>query len=221
MESRFKIVPLIPLEKVVLFPRALMSIQMPSTPQVLALGDYIAQDAELCLALHKKNNGKATAHLDRSSLKEVYHTACIGRVVNKEIGTNNQYKILIEGVERARILEEIRRKPIVLVKVEIIHDFIDITKKAEINAELQQLLNLTRQLGDMLPHFKSIIKSIIAAYPHPAIIADLITYTFIKDPYAKLSILEELDTLRRIKLVAVQMRNIFHRLSRQRNRDIL
>ncbi|MCD6384833.1 hypothetical protein J7M23_03555, partial [Candidatus Sumerlaeota bacterium] len=78
MESRFKIVPLIPLEKVVLFPRALLSIQMPSVPQVLALGDYIAQDAELCLALQKKNN-KGIPHLSRTHLKDVYHTACIGR----------------------------------------------------------------------------------------------------------------------------------------------
>jgi ATP-dependent Lon protease len=215
MESKTKIVPLFPLEKVVLFPRALLSIQMPPVKKVLGLGDYIAPDAEICFGLLKQSKDESESD---TVLDEIYRTGCIGRVVNKEIYGKEHYRLLVEGIERVRIGQAVRHKPILQVETEILHDYVDINRKEEINQELSHLLKLTRQMGKMLPHFNPIIKSIIAAYPHPAIIADLITYTFIKDTYAKICVLEELDTLRRVRLVAVQMRGIFQRLSRQHNR---
>ncbi len=219
MEARTKIVPLFPLAKVVLFPRALLSIQISLHPGMIGLGDYLAQDAELCLALQR--DVKESLPLDTLDMGTIFHTACVGRVVNKENVSKNDYKVLIEGIERVRILEQIRHKPITQVNVEVLHDYVDLSKKTQLSSELQELLELSTKLGEMLPHFKPIIKSIVTAYPHPAIIADLITYTFIKDNYTKLSILEELDSLRRVKLVLIQVKHIFHRLNRQRNRDKL
>lgn len=204
------------LDQVVLFPRALLSIQMPQAKQLLGLGDYISLDAEICLGLLKGNKENLG---EKKREEEVFRIACLGRIINKESGDKNGYKFLVEGTERCRIIERLRHKPVMLAKVETLSDFVDITKKAEVQTELQQLLDLCQQLVYMLPHFRPIIKSIIATAPHPAIIADLITYTFIKDPYAKISILGELDTLRRIRLVAVQMRNIFTQLSRQHHRE--
>ena len=218
MEIRTKIVPLFPLEKVVLFPRALLSIQMPPLTKVLGLGEHVTQDAEICFGLVKDLKKKDSQGQEETP-RETYKIACVGRVVNKEIQGDDSYRILVEGVERVRIIRQVRSKPVEQVEVEVLHDFVDLTRKADVNDELGHLLKLTRQMGKMLPHFNPIIKSIIAAYPHPAIIADLITYTFIKDTYTKLCVLEELDTLRRIRLVTVQMRGIFRKLSRQHNRD--
>ncbi len=219
MDIKTKIVPLLPIEKVVLFPRALLSIQIPSQRTMMGLGDYLVQDAELCFGVPRKSDNKKSSSITRT--RDVYRHACIGRIVNKEVDSKNEYKFLVEGIERVAIIEEVRTKPVVLVKVEVLHDFLDLSRKSEVNEEMRHVVKLSRRLGGMLNHLNPIIKSILAAYPHPAIIADLITYTFIKTPYDKLSILEELDTLRRLKLVRVQLQNIFHRLSRQRNRDRL
>jgi Lon protease-like protein len=217
MDSQKKIVPLFPLEKVVLFPRALLSIQMPPLQKVLGLGDYITQDAEICFGVARQTEEQTSP--DDIPLSSTYRTACIGRVVNKDVKGDHKYRLLIEGVERVRILREIRQKPVVQVEVEVLHDFVDVTRKSDMNRELGELLSLTRQMGDMVSQYNPIIKSIIAAYPHPAIIADLITYTFIKDAYAKLCVLEELDALRRIRLVTVQMRALLTTVTRQHNRD--
>ena len=219
MQPETKIIPLFPLDNVVLFPHALLSIHIPAYNHVLGLGDYIVQDAELCFGLMKK-----TQRNDFSSSpvpSEVFHSACVGRVVNKERDKKNEYKVLIEGIERVSIIEEVRNKPIIMVRVEVLHDFIDLANKVETNKEMKHTLCITEELGELLPHFRPIIRSIVAAYPHPAIIADLIAYTFVKDTYSKQSILEELDTHRRLKLINIQIENITRRLSRQRNRDTL
>lgn len=217
VDTKIKIMPLFPLEQVVLFPRALLSVQMPTANQILGLGEYITLDAEICLGLLKNHKSELQGKVAKEN--DVYHIACVGRIINKEPQGKNGFKFLLEGTERARIIEHIRQRPVVMVKVEILNDYIDIDQKADLQAEMKELLRLLQNLGEMLPHFRPIIKSITATYPHPAIVADLIAYTFIKDTYAKLSILSELNALRRLKLVAVQLRNISAQLSRQHQQN--
>lgn len=217
MQPETKILPLFPLENVVLFPHALLSIQIPAYTNVLGLGDYVVQDAEICFGLLKKTKRKNLSSPMEPA--EVFRRGCVGRVVNKNRDKKNEYKVLIEGIERVSIIEEVQDKPIILARLEVIHDFIDLDNKTETNKEMKHTLCITEELGELLPHFRPIIRSILAAYPHPAIIADLIAYTFVKDSYAKQSILEELDTHRRLKLINIQIENMIRRLSRQRNRD--
>ena len=57
------------------------------------------------------------------------------------------------------------------------------------------------------------IASAWSTHPHPLVAADLLTATVVVDPYDRQSILEQVDPIRRLQLVRVQLGNAAWQLS--------
>jgi ATP-dependent Lon protease len=91
--------PMIPLRDAVLFPGMMMPFLVGREYSLKALGSAIEKDRRLFLAAQR------SAQITNPRLEDIFSIGCVGYVVESIRQDDGNTKVLVEGVERARILE--------------------------------------------------------------------------------------------------------------------
>ena len=218
MEAEVLHVPLFPLPKTVFFPNMLLRLHVYE-------GDH-QQVAEACLdgdhrlAIAMLRQGGEALHVQSPP---VYRTMGLGRVVHHRQLEDGKLEISVEGVARLRLLREVSHDPYRIVEAEVLSGYSTPAENSshQIKQTYGQLLSSLERMQLLLPQFKEACQKIIAANPHPGVVADLLANHFVVDAYDKQCILDELDVLRRIRLVNIQLQRIVENFSRAHFRDRL
>jgi Lon protease-like protein len=201
--------PLFPLPDAVLFPR---------THQPL----HIFEDRYRAMITHVMNGDRkllGMAHL-REGYQEnyfgcpaVFRVVTAARVLFADRLEDGRWNILIEGVERVRIIDEIQQSPFRVAQVESLPDEVDPKRKPETEALMLKLAEFAEQLAASLGEERRILTNLVNTYQHPGIVCDVVASRLVADPYARQSILNERDLIRRLRLTMIQVQSLIRDLA--------
>lgn len=207
MDSDYLDIPLFPLPNVTLFPRTILPLHV-FEPRYRALAAAALKgDRLIGMALLREGWQK-----DYFGRPVVFRTMGVGRIVDYEHLADGRYNLVLEGVCRARLIEEHEVRAYRVARVAVLDDMPIDRKQAEVRDLVMDLTAQCEAIGRHLKEGRGLIQSALASHPHPAVIADLLASHLVADPYERQSILEETDPLRRLKLVLVQARRLRDRL---------
>lgn len=207
--------PFFPLPGLVLFPHTHLPLHIFEPRYVSLVRDVLEQDQHMATA-----NIRQSDQMDYFGNPKVYKTITEARIVDYHELPNDRYEILLEGVCRARILEELPTEPYRVARAESLTDILHQADRSAINVEREEMLMLARKLAARFEMLDERLKNIENAHLHPGIIADVIASLVVKDTYARQGLLEELEVRRRIRMVIVQLKTLLARLREQAPEDL-
>jgi Lon protease-like protein len=208
METLSYTLPIFPLTREVLFPRARLPLYVFEPRYISLVNDCIHADHRLGVALVRSRRP-----LLRESTPPLHQFLGVGRIIDSTRLPDGKYNILVEGVERARLLEEIPHGPYRVASLRPLGDRYDTVLPEALGELFREMTRLAQAVTDLLPKYRRPLRTILHTYQHPSIVADLLAFHFIPHPYDRQCVMEEMDVGRRLRLVSVQLRILLRRLS--------
>lgn len=183
---------LFPLPGLVLFPHAVQPLHIfePRYRQMTA--DAISGDRLIALVLLQ--SGWEESYDDKP---RIYTTACLGRIVADQSLSDGRYNLLLRGLTRIRILDEINSPKLYReARVEVIHD--------HVNAEVDELMSLRTAIADLLlPRVSSTVRdhlqSVFQSEMPLGQVCDVLSFALPLPPETKQVLLETSDVVERAK----------------------
>lgn len=138
-ESFSGIVRLFPLPNLVLFPGVIQALHIFEPRYRKLMEDTLQTDQLITLALTEDDSGVELEHSP-----PLYSTVCIGKVITHNCLEDGRYNLLLMGIQRAAIVEELAAdEPYRVAKVEILKETCNATVEQVIEAR-KELINLFR-----------------------------------------------------------------------------
>ncbi len=139
-----------------------------------------------------------SAETEDPDWSDLYRMGTIARILKViKLGENN-YSVVLQGVERFQIVEEIERDPYLIALVLSIPD--EPNEDLEIEALAQSLKETGRQLITLLPNLPKEATGILDHVTEPGILADLVASNLTVDVAEKQEVVEAVDVGRRIRI---------------------
>lgn len=192
--------PLFPLPNVVLFPRTHLSLHI-FEPRYLAMMEEVMAGARR-MALCQLRPGWEK---DYEAAPPLFRVAGSGRVLFAEQQKDGTWDILLEGIERVLLVEEIRSEPFRVATVEPIVEEVPREELEETREVMGSVAQLAEALGRQIPSLKRQLTNLVNTHQHPGVVCDIVAACLVSDGYARQSILAERNILRRLRLVSIQL----------------
>jgi Lon protease-like protein len=191
-------VPVMPLPGAVLFPYALLPLYIFESRYREMLEHALSQHRMFCVTLVKPSCPEWFAPED------FYHVAGVGLIracVGRSDGTSN---LILQGIERVRITGFEQEAPFPIARIDRLES--DSTTSVEtdaLGAKVLELYSKFKGNGRKLP---SKVDEYLSDLNDPAMLADLVTSTFVSDSLRRQQVLEELSVNNRLRLVIRYLR---------------
>ncbi|MFH0794265.1 MAG: LON peptidase substrate-binding domain-containing protein [bacterium] len=210
IENDVRTIPIFPLPNVVFFPRTQLPLHIFEPRYRQLTKDCLNGDRILGVVMLK--NGWERNYYDSP---DCFKMLGIGRIVEHEELPDGLYNIVLQGLCRARILTELQQRPYRLAQVQILREDFKQYERDEILDEVRQLRKNCRRLAEAIPQYAELMEKICSKSSRPALFVDLIANHFVLESYDRQSLLSELNILRRLRLVRVQIKEILSRCTPQ------
>jgi Lon protease-like protein len=188
-----KRVPVMPLPSVLLFPHALLPINIIEPPFQKMLELALKQHRMFCVALLKG------ARTKWSSTDDFFHIAGIGLIracISHHDGTSS---VVLQGLRRVRFSAFEQSNPFPIAHIVPLDS--DATSSVETDALSAKVLELySKRLPEKIDHYLSLLGNTEA-------LADLIAATMVNDVLRRQRILEELTVNQRLRLLIKYLRD--------------
>lgn len=179
-------VPIFPLPNTVLFPGILLPLHIFEPRYREMVGDALTGNRLIAMALLRP--GWENDYYGRP---EVYSTICIGRIVNEQRLPDGRYNLMLYGLKRARIVEELKTSKLYRV----------------VAAELAEETGAELRVSDLEGPQQNFLRAAAGALPGLNVdgsasvgtLVDVIGACLIQDVSVKQQILEELDVRARLE----------------------
>ncbi len=194
-------VPLLPLRGVIVFPCMTVPLEVGRDRSVAAVEEAMIGNRLVMLASQKQ------ARLNEPTPADIFSIGKLAEIRQMARYPDGTIRVLVEGLERARILEYTQAEPFYKVRVEDLRPFEPMTKELEalMRAALTYFESYVR-LGKKVP---AEILSSIQAVQDPGRLADDIAAHLPLRPEDKQSVLEAVSvTLRLERLCAILLKEI-------------
>jgi uncharacterized protein len=187
-------VPLFPLPNVVLFPRAVLPLHIFEERYKEMTARALAADRVIAMALLKP--GWEKCYYAAPAIEPV---VCVGRILTHEKLPDGKYNFLLQGVLRARVVDEDRSRSYRRAALEPLRE------RAAMEIDLSnERLRLTATFAEgafaSLPIVQQFAQMLASPMP-TADIADLLAFNFLDDVALKQSLLADPDVRRRVERV--------------------
>lgn len=193
-------VPIFPLPEAVLFPRTHLRLHV-FEPRYLQMMDYSMANGQRFAIAHLKPGYEK----DYFGAPPVYKVATHARILLADRLDDGRWNLLLEGIERIRIISEVQLTPFRLVHYDPLVDEVP----QIVRDEAMKLMHTAAAKAEAIAnHFENgprLLTNLVNTMQHPAVVADVIAAITISDAYNRQSILNETDVLRRLKLVHVHL----------------
>jgi Lon protease-like protein len=185
-------VGLFPLPNVVLFPAQQLSLHVFEPRYRKLVNDVLEKGSQL--ALPRLEPGYDS---DYYGAPPVLATCGIGRIIEYARLPNGRFNIVVLGLGRVRIVEELRSEPYRVARVQMLSDILH-SQPMVAETLRTELLKLVRRTA---PHLSGPAKELegrLRGAAHAGECADIAAGTLIEDPDERQALLEELDPTRRL-----------------------
>lgn len=200
MDNNIKLLPLIPLRGMNIFPYMVLHFDVGRVKSILALEDAMLNNQEVFLVSQKQ------AKIEEPEEKDIYSigTVCNIKQILKLPG--DTIRVLVEGVKRGKILKYKDSEPFIRAEVEIIED--------EICKEDKKCKALLRTIDKS---FEEYIKLSVNNFPdalfsleeteEPGRYCDIVSSYLILKPETKQELLETIEVIKRLEKLLFILKN--------------
>lgn len=197
------IVRLFPMPNLVLFPGVIQALNIFEPRYRLMMEEAVEKDGLITMAMIKPE--QLATSPQRPS---IFETVCIGKIMTHAKLQDGCYNLLLAGIRRARILEEVNFElPYRKARVEVMEDFVD---DEEIVDDLR--LKIVEQFIEILPNNSHLdresLDSLLDSNVGTGQLVDLIAYSSGATPLQLQKILEMNDVQARAQLILKVMQEI-------------
>jgi len=125
MEITNKLVPLLPLRDIIIFPHMVVPLFVGREKSINALEDAMNSEKDVLLV------AQMNAKTNDPKQEDVYKIGTLGTIIQMLRLPDGTVKVLVEGKKRARVLRYVENTEFFLVEVEEIHENNDVTIEVE------------------------------------------------------------------------------------------
>lgn len=193
-DKKIEILPILPLFDAALFPKMVLPLVVMQGESVKLVDEAMASDRLIGLVVSKK-----IAKESASPEEDLYAIGTSALILKMAKTQDNRAQLLVQGLNRFKILEFIDSKPYLQARIEIIPE--EETKDTETEALVANLLNLFGRIAELSPGLPPEIGTMAKSIQEPGTLADMIASTINTTPDEKQKILELIDTHERLKEV--------------------
>ncbi len=186
-----------------LFPRTILPLHIYEPRFFRLVSDALKRERRLATANLKKGWEK-----DYYGRPAIYRTVTIARILHADRLSENRYDILIEGIERAEVAEEIPGKPYRIATYRPLVEELPLSQRDSLRESAQEMLAMAERLARRRPELRNCLTNLENTHRHPGIIADRIASILVNESYDRQSLLDEPSVRRRVELVNVQLRSL-------------
>jgi len=197
--SRADFFPTLPLRDIVIFPGMIVPLFVGRDKSIRALNEVMKTDKKIIL-LTQKN-----AEIDDPVEEDLYSIGCESKILQLLKLPDGTVKVLVEGIDRIKIIETKNEKEIFMCSMEIVKDKIDskedlLSFSIAIIRKLEKLTNLNKKISTEL-------FSNLKEQKNPSKIADLIAGQLNISIFEKQKLLETIDLKSRLEKLMNHINN--------------
>lgn len=198
---------LFPLPNVVLFPAQSLSLHVFEPRYRRLVSDVIEHDA--LLAIPRLRPGFDSEYY---GAPPVFETCGVGQISEYTRLPDGRFNILVRGLARVRLLDELRSEPYRVARAEAAPD-LELPPTGIAESLHTELLKLLRRAAPHLLGPAKQLESRVRAASGAAESADIVAGTLVEDPDARQALLEELDPCRRLTWLVAHVHGLGARLA--------
>ena len=204
-QQQLQKLPMFPLPNVVLLPGGLLPLHIFEQRYRDMTRDLLAGPGLLAMA-----RLRADTPADEAGQPAVYSTVGVGQVIASARLEDGRYNILVRGLCRAEVAEELVCDTLYRQVRAVPLDDIDAEPMAVLRATQDKLLSLCDQLADSLEPSGPQLRALIRSASSPGACADIVSAVLVADPDERQAQLENLDPGQRLERA---IRHVDHILS--------
>lgn len=195
MKKETKVLPLIPLRGITIFPHMVIHFDVGREKSILALEDAMINDGEIFLCTQKD------AKIEQPEKEDIFEvgTICTIKQILKLPG--DTIRVLVEGIDRGKILKFVEKEPFFKVEIEIIEE----VENEERDNNVEALVRVTRDAFNEYVNLSGNIPVEAAVsmdeIEEPGELSDIISSYLLLDGDKKQEILETLNPVDRLEKV--------------------
>jgi ATP-dependent Lon protease len=174
--------PILPLRGTVLFPELILPIMVGRKKSVKLIDEAMEGDRIIGVVTQHSSEVEEP---DASELYSIGVAAHVVRMVREMDGTQ---RVIVQGLERIRILRFVQEDPYLIAEVKVLAD--EEVKGVEIDALVMNLKNLFQRAVELAPHLTVELKNMVLNIKDPGILADIIASNLNINPSEKQEVLE-------------------------------
>ena len=194
--------PVMPLQGMVVFPEMGMPLTVNAQRQIKLVDDVLAGNRMVVVVAQKDPQHEP------ENLADLYEIGTAGVIVRMLRFPDNSTRVLLQGLKRVRLLEQIGPDPYLQAKVGVMEEQFESSEQLDalmshMAAEFERMIGMVEQLPDELK---------IAAMNtnHPGRLADLIAVNLKLEVAERQAILSEMDLQKRLEMVATHLNHQLH-----------
>jgi len=200
--------PSLPLRDIVVFPGMIVPLFVGRDKSIKALNEVMKTNKKIVLVTQKN------AEIDDPTEKDLYSFGCESKILQLLKLPDGTVKVLVEGIDRIKIIESKSEKEFLMSSTEVVKDKIDskedlLSLSIAIIRKLEKLTNLNKKISSEL--FTSLKEQ-----KNPSKIADLIAGQLNISIFEKQKLLETFDLKTRLEKLMDHINNEINVVSVER-----
>jgi len=197
--SRTDFFPSLPLRDIVIFPGMIIPLFVGRDKSIRALNEVMKTNKKIILVTQKN------AEIDDPTEEDLYSVGCESKILQLLKLPDGTVKVLVEGIDRIKIIETKNEKEIFMCSMEVVKDKIDskedlLSLSIAIIRKLEKLTNLNKKISTEL--FTNLKEQ-----KNPSKIADLIAGQLNISIFEKQKLLETIDLKSRLEKLVNHINN--------------
>src|SRR5882724_4719129 len=193
--------PILPLRNSVLFPGAIIPIDVGRRKSVRLVEDAIAKERPVIGILTQKD-----ARTEDPGSGDLYMVGCAARILKVIKLAKDNFSVILQGVSRIKVGDYTQTEPFILAKVQSAPD--PTTSDVELDALVMNLKDIAKRVIKLMPELPKEAGALVDSVTEPGQLADLITSNLDLQVEEKQAVLETFD-------LKARMRKVLQFLSRQ------
>lgn len=198
-------VPLFPLPDTVFFPHTLLPLHV-FEPRYKAMIADVLESERLIGVVQLRPGWDA----DYFGTPPIYKIFGVGRIIDSDQWPDGRYDILLSGLYRAHLVQEISHETYREAEVELINDIIPAEQSRDVYDVHQILLEVLKKLSNAMPSDIKIHPGENLDNLSPGMLTDVMANLLVNDPYDRQSLLSDPNVARRQQLLRVQIQNLLN-----------
>jgi Lon protease-like protein len=196
-------VPVMALRETLLIPHSMLPLRIFEERYRQMLAHCLQHDRMFCVALVKQ--GVSEWH----TVDDFHHVAGVGLVRVARQSEDGTSLLVLQGIARVKLVNFVQHEPFPIAEIRELAPLVP--NEIEAEALGVKVLELVRNLQEKTSRLPEKVARDIAHLSNPAILADVVTNTFIADPFRRQNILEQ-------AVVSERLRMLIHYLQREISR---
>jgi ATP-dependent Lon protease len=188
-----QILPILPLRNSVMFPASVVPINVGRRRSIQIINEVTHRDEQIIGVLSQR-----AADVEEPGFADLYRMGTIARLLKViKLGDDN-FSVVLQGIERFEIVEELGDEPYLRARVRRIPD--RPSSDLEVDALANNLKETGRQLMTLLPNLPKEAAGVLDHVTEPGVLADLVASNLTIEVAEKQNVIEAVDVPHRIRM---------------------